>query len=849
MRNENLRKNSKVDEMKNIVLLKSVIFFIVGFLSLMLSAHAVPTYMVYQGQVFDPSGMPLEDTSVDFKVSIYAPSGACLLYEENHTGKNMANSGGVFSLEIGSGTTTGSDPGIGLYQAFNAIDSGGVGCYATPGQFDRREVVVEFTTASAGAVTLATQKLDSAPYAMYATSLDGVANAVDGLLAIGHENPTSLVHIKGQSGSVTSAAYLSLQDGDSANGTGGMQSAIKFRDSANSGSGLLGFDNSGNQDFRVTSYIPNGGMKLGVVPEFDTMTLLYNGNVGVGTTNPLSKLSVVENRPSSYATLGVENADLSGASRFCLGNQDCTSSTGGNPEYAAFHYFSTTWAGPTNDVYQPNTLSFITNGTDNSISFAASEHIKFFTEDWWNAGREKMRIMNNGSVGIGTTAPDSTYKLDVAGNMRTRGWFTLSRESITPFDFRPSNDPDVYWRVATTSVVQNGGHFVIENMSKPISQRSQLKINLTTGNIGVGKSAEAFEKFEVNGESLVRNSSSVALNVDPAAVSDPANRLFTTISSAVDHGCRLGYDRNGPIIINLADGTYTESLVNMRCGRIWRIIGNATNPENVILNTSFLFSFNTFIEIFEGFTLNSNQSSNSLAAITLKSYSRVTGLRNFNIDCSAATASAKNAIRLENSSMLVQNGFTVNGCNGGIHLFQNSELTASVGVTNTVELNGIGTGTAIYVSESSNVEINDGKIEIDGYGRGVHVIKNSAYIHSTAQPSSTIENSINEGVFITQNSFASFSNYIISGNNEGVEILGGSTLSLAGNNTVDGNTGSGIIVYESGNLNVAGAGSSANNNGIYGLNCGAGGKANNSQLTFSGNTTSAQNIHATCPTF
>ena len=42
---------------------------------------------------------------------------------------------------------------------------------------------------------------------------------------------------------------------------------------------------------------------------------------------------------------------------------------------------------------------------------------------------------------------------------------TIARAAIAPLDFRPSDDANVFWRVATSSVAQGGGNFTITNAS------------------------------------------------------------------------------------------------------------------------------------------------------------------------------------------------------------------------------------------------------------------------------------------------------------------------------------------------------------------------------------------------
>ena len=72
------------------------------------TAYAAPPQAItLQGTILTPSGLPLETASVGFTVEIRSPGAEnCLLYRETHT-LNMTNSGGAFSLPIGTGVRAG----------------------------------------------------------------------------------------------------------------------------------------------------------------------------------------------------------------------------------------------------------------------------------------------------------------------------------------------------------------------------------------------------------------------------------------------------------------------------------------------------------------------------------------------------------------------------------------------------------------------------------------------------------------------------------------------------------------------------------------------------------------------
>jgi len=67
-------------------------------------AVASPAALTYQGRILKANGSPLEYSNVSFIFQIVDPSGQCVIYQEQVTGVNLTNSGGVFDVPIGSGT-------------------------------------------------------------------------------------------------------------------------------------------------------------------------------------------------------------------------------------------------------------------------------------------------------------------------------------------------------------------------------------------------------------------------------------------------------------------------------------------------------------------------------------------------------------------------------------------------------------------------------------------------------------------------------------------------------------------------------------------------------------------------
>lgn len=64
---------------------------------------ATSTSLTYQGRILKSDNTPLQYNSVSFLFKIMDPSGQCTIYQEQHDGIDMTNSGGVFDIPIGTG--------------------------------------------------------------------------------------------------------------------------------------------------------------------------------------------------------------------------------------------------------------------------------------------------------------------------------------------------------------------------------------------------------------------------------------------------------------------------------------------------------------------------------------------------------------------------------------------------------------------------------------------------------------------------------------------------------------------------------------------------------------------------
>jgi hypothetical protein len=200
----------------------------------------------------------------------------------------------------------------------------------------------------------------------------------------------------------------------------------------------------GNFEASALAYTSTGEIVEETNTHFDT-----NGNVGIGTTNPLSELDIYNpvgtelivsrNAGSSVnPTIRLWNFDDNNYNNHSVGTSIGTINFSGNERLAgdthtdnsrAFSYANTLydWArisalfagsssgATTTSGYVRGDLAFYTNNGDGATSNL----------------QERMRIKHDGNVGIGTTSP--TQKLDVNGYIKQTNTYFFVSDTTTSF--------------------------------------------------------------------------------------------------------------------------------------------------------------------------------------------------------------------------------------------------------------------------------------------------------------------------------------------------------------------------------------------------------------------------------
>ena len=208
---------------------------------------------------------------------------------------------------------------------------------------------------------------------------------------------------------------------------------------------------------------------------YQGLTLNSSGNVGIGTTGPVSALNVAGTTGITWAANGTSLGLVTLGTQGALGGSLFVNTVSVNPEYGSGLAVDGTHGTPA--------LMSVVNIKALGPKFASyGSHLAFSTTNG-TALTEAMRIDNLGNVGIGTTGPGTT--LDVVGSGRFSQDLTIGSGGTTPDLYFSEGNSQIYGPLNANFVISSRGNDATEGISLNGADGSGLHIQ-KNGNVGIG---------------------------------------------------------------------------------------------------------------------------------------------------------------------------------------------------------------------------------------------------------------------------------------------------------------------------------------------------------------------------
>jgi hypothetical protein len=383
---------------------------------------------------------------------------------------------------------------------------------------------------------------------------NGADNALtilnNGNIGVGTSTPGSRLSILGSGGSGSAGpAVIDVAAMDNGSYVWGSRFTAPNLTSGNHINTLIGVSSStNNMGYMSFKYNSSGSssnaLTLGFLGANDLVNILANGNIGLGTTNPVAPLHVIGTVNANVGMILQSGAGLGG---FKLGaDVNSNTLTAGLRKLArivmpAFDAGSTNVMLFSGDITGTDFNDVYFGGTPGGSQYAATGlHFITAINGTTPGGTERFTVLNNGNIGIGTTTP--TDKLQVNG-------------SSSATTAKGGTDTDY---------VQNDAN-----------------------GIHLFGAATQFDDLSAGAMTLQQNGSGVSLNIPECSVdftSDSDLSDYVVQSIQLSHAWKL----NSVIFPHIHFVQTTNAVPNFLLQYRWQIDGGAATTDwtNLICNTA-----------------------------------------------------------------------------------------------------------------------------------------------------------------------------------------------------------------------------------------------------------------------
>jgi hypothetical protein len=411
------------------------------------------------------------------------------------------------------------------------------------------------------------------------TNPDATPFVIDrfGRVGIGTPTPTAVLHVSGNADSVVYEGVDHVYQEYFPQGI----SAGRF--------GYIGYGSSGSKDFRIYNESGDGRILLGTsgsTLDF-RMSILGNGNVGIGITTPTAKLHV--NNTSTSASFLVEDSANPDSTPFVIDNAGNvgigtlspiseltisasgvdgillgTDTSAGNQEQSARLMFGSITASNTVTMFATSgSLNILTGGTP-SVS----------------SGTSRMFISSSGNVGIGTQTPTQPLQVAISGSSTIGGTnlsgsallvgtinngigidnnelynagneFIIGTLGSNNISFRPNSTPrmvisssgdvGIGITIPTAKLHVNnlnaGNSFLVEDSTNPDATPFVID---NVGNVGIGTTTPN-ARLDISGSTIITGSLNVTAGIT-ASTFTTTDALITSTTTTINSGVTTIYN-------------------------------------------------------------------------------------------------------------------------------------------------------------------------------------------------------------------------------------------------------------------------------------------------------------------